>query len=132
MGLKGYSPMLLSLYVMPIICEPLMGQPIATCTEQYPHLTGLELADCSSNDLNMPVDVLIGSDYYCKLGWVLSGPMSHSDSNSDRSVMNLSVHVRLSPSNLVHYLTSCVRPGSWSPLEFKTSRRHFMMSLPVL
>ncbi len=38
MGLKGYSPMLLSLYVMPTICEPLMIQPIATCTEQYPHL----------------------------------------------------------------------------------------------
>ncbi len=128
MDLKGYSPMLLSLYVVPTICKPLMGQPIAPCTEQYPHLTGLELADCSSNDLNMPVDVLIGSDYYwhivtgnirrgmegpvaihIKLGWVLSGPMSHSHSNSDCSVTNLSVHVlhaELSPSSLVHYLTS--------------------------
>ncbi len=38
----------------------------------------------------------------------------------------------LSPSSLVHYLTSSVRSGSWSPLEFKTRRRHFTISLSVL
>ena len=114
MCMRGYPSMFLSLYVMPTICEPLVGQPIATCVEQYPHLAGLELADESSGSPNIPVDLLVGSDYYwhlvtgntrrglsgpvavhTRLGWVLSGPMSQSDpdSNPEPSVTNLNVHV---------------------------------------
>ena len=62
--LRGYPSMSLSLYVMPTICEPLAGQPISTCVSWYPHLLGLDLADSSSTESSMPVDVLIGSDYY--------------------------------------------------------------------
>lgn len=62
--LRGYPSMSLSLYVMPIICEPLVGQPIAACIEKHSHLRGLELADFSSSETSLPVDVLIGSDYY--------------------------------------------------------------------
>ena len=106
--LKGYPSMTLSLYVMPTICEPLVGQPIAACIEQHPHLAGLDLADFSSSELSLPIDVLIGSDYYwelvtgsvcrgtngptavhTKMGWVLSGPSSHC--KPDRCAMNLSV-----------------------------------------
>ena len=47
MYLRGYPSMSLSLYVMPTICEPLVGQPTSTCVKQYPHLLGLELADFS-------------------------------------------------------------------------------------
>ena len=68
----------------------------------------MELADFSDNDSSLPVDVLIGSDYYwqlvtgsvcrgangptavhTKLGWVLSGPSSHD--KPGRYSMNLSV-----------------------------------------
>ena len=71
-------------------------------------LLGLELADFSNTALNMPIDILIGSDYYwqlvtgsicrgtsgpvvvhTKLGWVLSGPSSLD--KHGRCPMNLSV-----------------------------------------
>ena len=86
--------MTLSLFVIPMICEPLIGQPISVCVNQIPHLTGLELADWAGQGSKLEVDVLIGSDYYwdlvtgavskgtngptaihTKLGWVLSGPI---------------------------------------------------------
>ena len=98
----------LTLYVMPTICEPLVGQPISVCVKQYPHLMGLELADSVESGSSMPVDILIGSDYYwqlvtgsicrgaigpiavhTKLGWVLSGPSCLA--TSEQCAMNLSV-----------------------------------------
>ena len=108
MCLRGYPSMSLSLYMIPTICEPLVRQPISACVKQYPHLMGLQLADFSSTELSMPVDVLIGSDFYwqlvtgsvcreaegpiaihTKLGWVLSGPFSHDV--PDQSAMNLNI-----------------------------------------
>ena len=96
--LKGYPSMPLTLYVIPTICEPLVAQPISECVGNHPHLLGLELADSSSTKTSLPVDLLIGSDYYwglvtgnvcsgadgptaihTKLGWVLSGPSSLGD-----------------------------------------------------
>ena len=75
------------------------------CIKQHPHLSDLELADFSDAALNLPVDVLIGSDYYLigsicrgtsgpvavhtKLGWVLSGPSSLD--RYGQCSMNLSV-----------------------------------------
>ena len=91
--LKGYPSMTVSLFIVPMICEPLVGQPIDMCVNQNPHLAGLELADGGNPGSGLEVDVLIGSDYYwdlvtgavskgdggpmaihTKLGWVLSGP----------------------------------------------------------
>ena len=108
MCLRGYPSMSLTLYVMPIICKPLVGQPISSCAGEYPHLSGLELADSSSNSSTLPIDALIGSDYYwhlvtggvcrgtsgpvvihTKLGWVLSGPSPCGD--AERVAMNLSI-----------------------------------------
>ena len=119
MCLKGPSFMSLSLYVIPTICEPLVGQPITACVNQYPHLLGLELADSLSPESSMPVDLLIGSDYYwqlvtgniqrgangpiavhTKLGWVLSGPFSHNEPG--QCATNLSVtHVLHSESHSI-------------------------------
>ena len=84
--------MTMSLFIVPIICEPLIGQPIDVCIN--PHLTGLELADWADQGSGLEVDTLIGSDYcwdlvtgavskstdgptaiQTKLGWVLSGPL---------------------------------------------------------
>lgn len=72
---------------------------------------GLELADCSASDSTLPVDALIGSDYYwalvtgsicrgsggptavhTKLGWVLSGPSS-CPSPSEGAVILSVTHV---------------------------------------
>ena len=83
----------------------LVCQPMSACIK---HLPGLELADFSSSESSLPIDVLIGSDYYWelvtgsvgrgfngltavhnKLGWVLSGPSSNSEPNQD--AVNLSV-----------------------------------------
>ena len=84
----------LVLLAVPLIREPLTGQVISLCTEKYNHLSELDLADSSSDDCLMEVDVLIGSDHYwelatgnvcrgekdgpvavhTRLGWVLSGP----------------------------------------------------------
>ena len=100
--------MLLSVYVVPTICEPLVRQSVSACANQFPHLLGLELADVQSTGLSMSVDMLVGSDYYwelvtgsicrevsgpvaihTKLGWVLSGPSSHEDPG--QCAMNLNV-----------------------------------------
>ena len=109
MCLRGYTSMALSLYVRPTICGALVGQPISRCVvSQHLHLLGLELADSSNKALNMPVDMLVGSDYYwplvtgkirrgagglvavhTKLGWVLSGLFSLD--NYSQCSTNLSV-----------------------------------------
>ena len=36
--LKGYPSMTMSLFIVPMICEPLIGQPIDVCIKQNPHL----------------------------------------------------------------------------------------------
>lgn len=92
MKLKDGATLQMSLLVVPMICEPLIKQPISDCTEAYHHLASLDLADFSSGDSTMEVDVLVVCDYYwelatgdtrrgskgpiainTKLGWVLSG-----------------------------------------------------------
>lgn len=35
MNLRGYPPTTLSMFVVPIICEPLVGQPVAACIQQH-------------------------------------------------------------------------------------------------
>ena len=91
--LKDYPNKSLSLHVVPGICEPLSCQPVAVSIESYEQLMSLDLADSASTDSRLPVDMLIGCDYYwelvtgnicriekgptaiqTKLGWVLSGP----------------------------------------------------------
>ena len=98
MELKGHSHLYPSLFVVPIICEPLVGQPISECIEGNRHLASLELADFAESGSTLAVDILIGSDYYwelvtgrvcqgesgptgihTKLGWVLSGPSNFND-----------------------------------------------------
>ena len=54
----------LTLFAVPIICEPLASQPIAFCQNNYDHLSGLDLADSSDWCCRLEVDVLVGSDQY--------------------------------------------------------------------
>ncbi len=92
--------MVLHLLAVPVICEPLAAQPLALCLESYEHLSNLELADSTSDNSAMEIDLLVGSDYYwelatgriccgndgpiaveTKLGWVLSGPVPAVESS---------------------------------------------------
>ena len=85
----------MTLFVVPLICEPLTCQPVSFCRDNFDYLQDLDLADPSDGSSRLDVDILIGSDLYwqlvtgetrCKnpgpvavntvLGWVLSGPVS--------------------------------------------------------
>ena len=57
----------LMLFTVPHICDPLTAQPVSLCAEMYDHLSSLELADSSSDEAQLEVDVLVGSDYYWEL-----------------------------------------------------------------
>ena len=110
-GMQGYSPMSLSLYVVPTICNPLASQPIATCIEQSDLFKDLEFAYYSDGSSTLRVDVLIGCDYYwelvsgdvrrsehgptavhTKFGWVVSGP-NHAKSHSVCAATLMTTHV---------------------------------------
>ena len=52
-----------TLFVVPIICEPTVGQPIDVSVKQNPHFKELELADWADQGSTLEVDVLIGSDH---------------------------------------------------------------------
>ena len=85
--------MVLSLHVVPTICEPLSYQPVTASIKTHDQLMSLDLADSAEVNARLPVDVLIGCDHYwelvtgsvrrnergptaihTKLGWVLCGP----------------------------------------------------------
>ena len=86
-----------SAYIVPAVCAPLRDQAIDLAVAEYPYLNGLILADfLATNDDEMSVHILIGSDFYWNfmkggviksqvwgsvpmelvLGWILSGPIS--------------------------------------------------------
>ena len=94
MILKNGGTLELSLLPVPLICEPLSGQPVTYVRENYEHISKLELADHCRGEDTLEIDILIGSDQYwklvtgdvvceasgpmaihTKLGWVLSGPV---------------------------------------------------------
>ena len=100
MEMRDGQRMELTLFTVPLICEPLTGQLISLCTKKYEHLAQLDLANNGSldNEDHINVDILIGSDYYwelatgktcrdeegpvaihTKLGWILSGPVQSPD-----------------------------------------------------
>ena len=83
-------------YDVPSICAPLSQQKIELAQASYEDLSFLELANSSTGGDGMPIDILIGSNFYWQfmvgetrfgmyggpvvinkhLGWVLSGPVS--------------------------------------------------------
>ena len=104
MELRDQTQLYLSLVVVPMICEPLVGQPISECLKGNDHLSKLELADIADCSSSLPIDILLGSDYYweivtgkvcratsgpvgihTKLGWVLSGAVSFDTASHESS-----------------------------------------------
>ena len=52
------------LFTVPHIFGPLITQSAALCAEMYDHLSSLDLADSFSDEIQLEVNVLVGSDYY--------------------------------------------------------------------
>ena len=73
--MKDGGNLVMSLLTVPMICQPLSAQPISLARDKYEHLCEMDLADFSNGDDNLEIDVLIGSDHYCKLvtGGVVQG-----------------------------------------------------------
>ena len=107
---------IMTAYVVPVICTPISNQVISGALERHPYLRGLELADFSSEDelnADKSVQILIGADFYwrlvdgeiyredssplvamkTRLGWVLSGPteMVSDDLSPNSHVLNIQV-----------------------------------------
>lgn len=57
----------LKLFTVPMICEPIISQPISICCNNFDHLAGMDLADYSNGNESLEVDILIGSDLYWEL-----------------------------------------------------------------
>ena len=60
--LMGGGTRPLSLYAVPVICEPFNCQPVTLCQMNYPHLAGLPLVDPSDGRQQLDVSILIGGD----------------------------------------------------------------------
>ena len=103
----------LTLYAVPIICEPLTCQPVTLCQGNFEHLSGLKLADPANGSDRLEIDILVGSDYYwtlltgnvkrgpsgpvgvqTELGWVLSGPVeTHTQERAQTTLVTHTLHV---------------------------------------
>ena len=113
-GAKDGGNVKLTALAVPLICEPICGQPISRARDTFEHLSGLDLADSSYQEgaQELEVEILIGSDYYWKfatgrvlrgrlgpiaihtrLGWVLSGPLLGLDSRETAVNLIASTHV---------------------------------------
>ena len=66
---------MMSLFVVPFICEPLVSQPIDVCISQGSQLAGLELADWADQESQFEVHILVGTDQYWN---VVTGAVSHA------------------------------------------------------
>ena len=110
----------ISAHVVDKVCSPLKQQFISGALEAYPHLRGLKLAENYNDGSDLPINILIGADYYwdictghtkrgeggpcaikTRLGWVLSGPLDDMNQVGEREVcsetsnLNLQTHVLL-------------------------------------
>ena len=95
-----------------IICSPISNQAVELATKNYPHLSGLDLADDSSSLKDVDIDILIGADFYwnfvsnesrrgegpgpvallTQLGWVLSGPIESHVKETSSTTNSASTH----------------------------------------
>ncbi|XP_044165250.1 uncharacterized protein LOC122949186 [Acropora millepora] len=102
----------LSAFVVPLICDPLQNQSIVHANVTHAHLRGLRLADYSTGEDDLMVDILVGSDQYwqlvsgkvlrgedgltaiqTRLGWVLSGPTNGAVQNGQQQNNLVTTHV---------------------------------------
>lgn len=98
--------------VTPVICDPLSQQPTKSARDKHQHLRGLKLADPNDVDDTLPVDLLIGADFYwsmvtgtirrgrsgptaiqTRVGWVLSGPTGEATATTTTNLIFTSTHL---------------------------------------
>ena len=65
--LKGEPDLLLSAFTVPLICQPLQGQPVEQVVKDNNCFSGLRLADYCNEGETLDIDILVGSDYYWNL-----------------------------------------------------------------
>ena len=65
---KEEGSLSLSALIVPVICSPLMSQPISYSKERYDHLQGLDLADAAEVEDALEADILIGSRLVLEIG----------------------------------------------------------------
>ena len=65
----------LQIVSVPLVCEPLSGQPVVCEIKYFHQLTQLDLADSASCTDDLEVDILIGWDYYWR---IVTGNLIHS------------------------------------------------------
>ena len=111
-GRSDYLNMYVTCYTVPTICAPLDHQPIEFAAVSCPHLNGLPLADSSSAEGVLEIELLIGADFFwhiatgrvirgeqgpvameTKLGYVLSGPASDESTVTSTAVNITSTHI---------------------------------------
>ena len=129
MELRGGQMKQLTLFVVPLICEPLTCQPVVFCRDNFPHLSGLTLADPLDGQEQLEVDILIGSDQYwslitgetrrgengpvgvqTKLGWVLSGSVDLPTEDQARTTLvTHTLHIACVPLQDVQVLDDCLK-----------------------
>ena len=110
----------ISAHVVDKVCSPLKQQFINGALDAYPHLRGLKLAEIYNDGADLPINILIGADYYwdictghtkrgeegpcaikTRMGWVLSGPLDDMNQvgekggYSESSNLNIQTHVLL-------------------------------------
>ena len=118
----------LELFSVPLICEPLVAQPISLCKVKYDHLSQLELADYSDGVSAVEIDVLIGSDYYwefatgrmsrgrsgpiaihTRLGWILSGPVTFTEPGQSSISLIMTHTLRVDANELTETLDNTLQ-----------------------
>ena len=114
---KDDSIVQLTVFAVPMICQPIASSSVFNHLDRFPHLDGLELAEDASANSPLDVGLLIGSDYYwefltgrirrgeegpvaieTKVGWVLSGPLpNHRKKFSSSGLMTYTLQVDTYP-----------------------------------
>ena len=61
---RGRGELEMEALEIPLICDPLSQQPTKRVKSKHHHLRGLQLADYNDIEDKLPVDILIGSDFY--------------------------------------------------------------------
>ena len=51
----------LTLFTVPLICEPISWQPVSICQDSFDHLMGLDLADPADGQSPLEIYILVGS-----------------------------------------------------------------------
>ena len=130
----------LTAYSIPVICSPILNQPVKFAAENYEHLKGLKLADITADNTDPEITILIGSDQiwnflngdtirgqsgpialHTKLGYVLSGPVENVPRRLNDSYVNLAT-THVLRSNATEVMFNEIPEEISKTLDYKTKQ----------